>query len=495
MKSKPITSKSKPAPLKQTPPTLGDMKVYDAEGNLLQASDAATSGTEGTPSSTTTVQKKLPSYSEAYKGVDKEKYPTLDSFVDAAEKYKKDNPDKFKSMSTETKVTPGTPGTDGERTTEYKPVLTEAKDADQVDTFLPWERRFAQRTQRAAVRDEKRRGRKGMKDLNKALKAGAITQEQYDKDYTQAQKLALGQGNIAKAQYTNTGRMDAIASQGYQANPSVRTSTDMMRDPKAGQEAGQPVKADASVTMSQEDYENFGKSTPKTSASVQDASSKAGASVPAPKTSDASIIKVDGTSSSADMFKGLESEDYGLMSDRPSTRTPSQPSTKTEQESSNKPSGPIGGKGVETDNLDDLLSVDPPKMNETYGIDIEDSLNKDAIALEEDLASDRTAFMKRGYKMNRTHSPAMMYNKNAPTRKMVSPLNKLTDLSGDGKVTRKDVLIGRGVLDKDGTPLNKFVSDAQRKAVWASKNEKKASATKYKPTAFKMKGFGSKNKK
>jgi hypothetical protein len=103
--------------------------------------------------------------------------------------------------------------------------------------------------------------------------------------------------------------------------------------------------------------------------------------------------------------------------------------------------------------------------------------------------------MKKGYKMNRTHSPAMMYNKNAPTRKMGSPLNKLTDLSGDGKVTRKDVLIGRGVLDKDGTPLNKFVSDAQRKAVWASKNEKKAAATKYKPTAFKMKGFGSKNKK
>ncbi len=31
-----------------------------------------------------------------------------------------------------------------------------------------------------------------------------------------------------------------------------------------------------------------------------------------------------------------------------------------------------------------------------------------------------------------------------------SPLNKLEDLSGDGKVTQKDVLIGRGVIDKDG---------------------------------------------
>jgi len=28
-----------------------------------------------------------------------------------------------------------------------------------------------------------------------------------------------------------------------------------------------------------------------------------------------------------------------------------------------------------------------------------------------------------------------------------SPLKKLIDLSGDGKVTQKDVLIGRGVID------------------------------------------------
>jgi hypothetical protein len=36
-----------------------------------------------------------------------------------------------------------------------------------------------------------------------------------------------------------------------------------------------------------------------------------------------------------------------------------------------------------------------------------------------------------------------------------SPVNKLEDLSGDGKVTQKDVLIGRGVIDADGdTPNN-----------------------------------------
>ena len=35
-----------------------------------------------------------------------------------------------------------------------------------------------------------------------------------------------------------------------------------------------------------------------------------------------------------------------------------------------------------------------------------------------------------------------------------SPIKKLPDLSGDGKVTQKDVLIGRGVIDADGDKSN-----------------------------------------
>ena len=35
-----------------------------------------------------------------------------------------------------------------------------------------------------------------------------------------------------------------------------------------------------------------------------------------------------------------------------------------------------------------------------------------------------------------------------------TPINKLEDLSGDGKITQKDVLIGRGVIDADGSPKN-----------------------------------------
>lgn len=36
-----------------------------------------------------------------------------------------------------------------------------------------------------------------------------------------------------------------------------------------------------------------------------------------------------------------------------------------------------------------------------------------------------------------------------------SPMNKLEDLSGDGKITQKDVLIGRGVINEDGTPAKR----------------------------------------
>jgi len=32
----------------------------------------------------------------------------------------------------------------------------------------------------------------------------------------------------------------------------------------------------------------------------------------------------------------------------------------------------------------------------------------------------------------------------------IPPLPKMEDLSGDGKITQKDVLIGRGVINKDG---------------------------------------------
>lgn len=56
-----------------------------------------------------------------------------------------------------------------------------------------------------------------------------------------------------------------------------------------------------------------------------------------------------------------------------------------------------------------------------------------------------------------------------------SPLKKLTDLSGDGKVTKKDVLIGRGVINKDGSPAKMGYGN--------------------KKSPFKMGGFGKKTYK
>lgn len=52
-----------------------------------------------------------------------------------------------------------------------------------------------------------------------------------------------------------------------------------------------------------------------------------------------------------------------------------------------------------------------------------------------------------------------------------APLKKLSDLSGDGKITKKDVLIGRGVISKDGSP--------------AKYGNKKS--------PYKMKGYGNKS--
>lgn len=46
-----------------------------------------------------------------------------------------------------------------------------------------------------------------------------------------------------------------------------------------------------------------------------------------------------------------------------------------------------------------------------------------------------------------------------------SPMKKLKDLSGDGKVTQKDVLIGRGVID---SPMKQTVKDSCYKKVKAS---------------------------
>jgi len=46
-----------------------------------------------------------------------------------------------------------------------------------------------------------------------------------------------------------------------------------------------------------------------------------------------------------------------------------------------------------------------------------------------------------------------------------SPMKKLKDLSGDGKVTRKDVLIGRGVIE---SPMKQTVKDSCYKKVKAT---------------------------
>jgi hypothetical protein len=61
----------------------------------------------------------------------------------------------------------------------------------------------------------------------------------------------------------------------------------------------------------------------------------------------------------------------------------------------------------------------------------------------------------------------VMSNKKGQTPVKKSPLKKLTDLSGDGKVTQKDVLIGKGVI-KAKSPLKQTVKDSCYKKVKAT---------------------------
>jgi len=524
MKSRPITSRSKGTPLHKEqvgPEKLGKMNVVDAQGNLLSADDDVkiTKGTDAVPEVRRT---------KLYSDLPPEKRAGAMAYNEKV--YGTHNPTKEGKADNTIVVQEGKPATEGsgERTTSYEPKLTEGREADKVDTFLPWERRFAQRTQRGAVRDEIKRGKKGMRQLDKALKAGVITQEQYDKDYAEASKLAFGQGTIAKGQYTNTAGMDAILSQGYQANPAVSTQTDMLRKPQGEQKAGQPVKADGSEQMTKEEYEagGKGKSTPKTSKAVQDASSKAGASVSElpnlsttilsanqtrfdrdgdpeaeeipdfkrepedavsvkpkpykpgePKGAElVQINKPDTRPSSSDMFGGLSTVELADLSE---ALTDQQNQAANE---ANEFTGESVQANTGTGNRSDMVSFEPTarekaeKTIEDRTIDKNRPLsdgtpyapvNESVVTglvdgtpyLEADQSLVSNPLFKKGYKMNRSHSPSMMYSKNAPTRKMGSPLNKLTDLSGDGKVTQ----------NRDSGPTKMKKS-----------------------TAFKMKGYGKK---
>lgn len=47
---------------------------------------------------------------------------------------------------------------------------------------------------------------------------------------------------------------------------------------------------------------------------------------------------------------------------------------------------------------------------------------------------------------------------------LIKNAKKLEDLSGDGKVTKKDFLIGAGVLDEDGKPIDKKKNSKSKKS-------------------------------
>jgi hypothetical protein len=512
MGSKPITFRSK-SPLKAGDELLGKKTVVDADGNRLSADDSGerTPGTDAVPEVRKTVlYSDLPeSQRAAAREYNMKKFGTHNPTAEG------------KANNTKV-VQEAKPATEGSfnRATEYKPELTEGRDADKVDTFYPWEARFARRTQRASVRDEKRRGRRAERDLNKALNRGVISQDEYDSEIGNARRMRYGQGNIAQRQIgvdggiEGTEGFDAITSQGYQANRRNSIRTDMNRRPQGEQKAGMPVKADGTEDMSQAEYEAGGKQTkvnvaPKTSPRIQAESKGA-----------QTLAKVDMTkpeSPSASASSVSEAQDFDLRSIDAKAPMGSEGPAKPQRKQSSemfgeKPSGPLGGKGVESDDLSDLSAskstvtdpfsqadqifgdegvvvrgsrgavggkgiesdpmagveaptpTEPKRMNESYGIDINDAASE---VLEEDLSASRSAF-----KMKYKHSSAMMYKGNSPA-KMWGPAKS----ASAGKTT------GAQNID-NSTPGRPVTQNVTRSAKGIATGKLSQS------NGFKMKGFG-----
>ena len=314
--------------------------------------------------------------------------------------------------------------------------------------------------------------------MNRALKAGVIDQEEYDAEIGQARRMRYGQGNIAQRQIgidggiEGTEGFDAITSQGYQANRRNTLRTDMLRRPQAEQEAGMPVKADGTEDMSQAEYEAGGKQTkvniaPKTSPRIQNESKGA-----------ETLAKVDMTkpeSSNPSPSSVSEAQDFDLRSiDANAPMGSEGPATPSRRQSSQmfgeKPSGPVGGKGIESDVMSGIEAPgsDLDMMNDSYGTSIEDAVQSDMDAantmLEEDLANS-------AFKMKYKHSPAMMY-KSSPA-KMWGPSKK----ANAGKST--------GVENIDnstpGRPVTQNITRSAKGIVTGKLSQS---------SAFKMKGFG-----
>ena len=471
MGSKPITHRSKSTPLKANgEELLGKKKVVDANGNVLSADDSG-KRTPAQPAVTETTVKPFDT------NWDKEKAGGL-SYAEWIKKPgNKAKEQKFVESRTETKVVE--PATEGsfDRETEYKPELTEGRDADKVDTFYPWEARFARRTQRASVRDEKRRGRQAERNLNRALNKGVIDQDEYDAEIGNAQRMRYGQGNIAQRQIgidggiEGTEGFDAITSQGYQANRRNTLKTDMNRRPQGEQKAGMPVKADGTEDMSQAEYEAGGKQTkvniaPKTSPRIQAESKGA-----------ETLAKVDMTKPADAMS---EAQDFdlrdlgGVDAKAPmGSEAPSKPqkSSSTEMfgEKPSSPAGPVGGKGIDSDPMSGVEAPgsDLPKISESYGQNIEDVVSAEADAmLTEEMENSRSAF-----KMRRTHKSRMMYGESPA--KMWGPSKK----ASAGKTT------GAQNIDNNtpGRPVTQNVTRSAKGIVTGKLNQS---------SGFKMKGFG-----
>ena len=490
MGSKPITHRSKSTPLKAVDASGNQVGVPEKKGAMTVNKggykydvDDQVDVTPASAGSPAKPGKVTGSYDNKMSNENWKKYLANETPEQKERRYAREVKDGVREAAT-----PATPGTEasGTRNIEASPQTTEYREADKVDTFYPWEARFARRTQRASVRDEKRRGRQAERNLNRALNKGVIDQTEYDAEIGNAQRMRYGQGNIAQRQIgidggiEGTEGFDAITSQGYQANRRNTIRTDMNRRPQGEQKAGQLIKADGTEAMSYEEYaDNGGQKSeaertpeakvnlvPKTSPRIQAESKGA-----------ETLAKVDMTKPADAMS---EAQDFdlrdlgGVDAKAPmGSEAPSKPqkSSSTEMfgEKPSGPAGPVGGKGVESDPMSGIEAPgsDLPKMNESYGQNIEDVVSAEADAmLTEDMENSRSAF-----KMRRTHKSRMMYGESPA--KMWGPSKK----ASAGKTT------GAQNIDNStpGRPVTQNVTRSAKGIVTGKLNQS---------SGFKMKGFG-----
>ena len=215
MSNLPITSRIKRSPLL--------LEYIDQENpNVIVGGTIKGDPTTSTETITTKRKPTGVSYEDAYKKADKTKYPTFESFKDAAIAYNKEN-----DTVTETKTTV----TPGEQTVWEGTIKEETKG----DVFQPWETRQMSRS----IKKEQRDIRRSKQKLDKANKRGnTIKAEEAQAELEEFQAMAT-RNKAARASGKKGGSEDVTTGQTDKLQGKLtKEQQEKMLAEKAARDAG-----------------------------------------------------------------------------------------------------------------------------------------------------------------------------------------------------------------------------------------------------------------